>query len=87
MVLSSDTMPIIDYGDVIYDCMSQKDAAILQRLQNMAFKNILRVPHLTPTVETHHELDMLTLCDRRTLHTATQMFKVEHNLCPASVKS
>ncbi len=94
MVLSQETMlhlyktlimPIIDYGDVIYNCMSQKDANILQRLQNMAFKNILRVPRLTSTDEIHRDLDMLMLHERRTLHTATQMFKVEHKLCPAAV--
>ncbi len=31
-------LPIIDYGDIIYDGVSQKNAVALQRLQNMAFK-------------------------------------------------
>ena len=67
--------------------MSQKDANILERLQNMAFINILRVPRHTSTAEIHKELDMLSLHDRRTLHTATQMFKVEHKICPAAVSA
>ena len=96
MILSSDTMlmlyktfilPIIDYGDIIYDSMSQKDSMILQRLQNMAFKSILRVPRLTATTVTHDELNMLTLKDRRTLHIATQMYKVENDDCPHKIKS
>ena len=35
-------LPIFDYGDIIYDCLCQKDAVTLQRLQNMSLKTILK---------------------------------------------
>ena len=37
-------LPIIDYGDILYDCITQKNAMILQRIQNMALKSVLKVP-------------------------------------------
>ena len=76
---------IIDYADVIYDCMGKKDEMSLQRLQNMAFKNILKKPKLTPTAEIHEELDMPTLKSRRILHTSVQMYKVDRGTCPKPV--
>ena len=80
-------LPIIDYGDVIYDCISQKNVMILQRVQNMAFKSILKVPRLTSTALIHDELDMLTLGNRRRLHMAKQMFRIRHGHCPKNVTS
>ena len=69
-------LPIMDYGDIVYDGMTQKNALALQRVQNMAFKNILKAPKLTPTTTMHSELDMLTLSQRRMMHNATQMYKI-----------
>ncbi len=78
-ILSKDTLlmldktlilPIIDHGDVIFDCINQKNVMILQRVQNMALKSILKVPCLTPTVTIHNDLNMLTLSNRRQLHVA-----------------
>ena len=93
-ILSKDTLlmlyktlilPIIDYGDIIFDGINQKDAVVLQKVQNMAFKSILQVPKWTSTATTHAELDMLTLSQRRFLHTAKQMFKVDRGLCPPQI--
>ena len=38
-----------DHSDYVYDCMNQRDILLLQRLQNLALKNILGVGKLTPT--------------------------------------
>ena len=54
----------------------------LQRIQNMAFKNILKAPKLTPTVKIHNDLNMLTLEQRRFMHGATQMYKIHTGTCP-----
>ncbi len=80
-------LPIIDYGDIIYDGLNQKDAEVLQKVQNMAFKSILRVPKRTSTTETHSELNMLTLSQRRTLHLSKQMYKIDKGLGPPKLLS
>ncbi len=58
MLYKSLILPIFDYGDIIYNCISQSDSKTLQVLQNMAFKFILGVPLLTPAVYIHQELEM-----------------------------
>ena len=57
----------------------------LQVLQNMAFKFIPGVPLLTPTAYIHRELEMYTLQERRTQHSATIMYQVDKALCPPPV--
>ena len=78
-------LPVIDYSDIIYDCMSQKNAMVLQKVQNMAFKSILKVLKRTSTAIIHSELNMLTLAQRRQLHMAKEMFKIDKGLYPATV--
>ena len=41
-------LPLIDYGDVFYDGTTQQNSYTLQKLQNAAFRRILKVPRLTP---------------------------------------
>ena len=85
MLYKTLVLPIIDYGDIIYDCINQKDMMILQRIQNMALKSILKALRLAPTAMIHEELDMMTLSTRRTLHDAKQMYKIYHGNCPRNV--
>ena len=42
-------LPIFDYCDLIYDCIPVKDSEMLQRLRNLANKQILGVPILANT--------------------------------------
>ena len=65
--------------------INQKNAMILQKVQNMAFKSILKVPKRTSTLSAHTDLNMLTLSQRRTLHVAKEMYKIDMGLCPESV--
>ncbi len=51
-------LPIPDYGDIVYNCLSQKYTIILQRQQHMCLKNILQAGKHTSTVEIHTILDM-----------------------------
>ena len=85
MLYKSLILPIFDYGDVIYNCISTTDSKTLQVLQNMAFKFILGVPLLTPTAYIHQELEMYTLQDRRSIHSATLMYQVDKAMCPPPV--
>ncbi len=91
MLYKSLILPIYDYGDIIYNCLSLADSKTLQVLQNMAFKFILGVPLLTPTAYIHRELEMSTLQERRTQHSATLMYQVDkayvHHQCCDYLKS
>ncbi len=77
-------LPIFDYLDFVYYCISEKDKEILQCLQNCAFRVILRMDRLTSTSLTHTTLEMDTLQERRTKHVATQMYRFVHKECPTS---
>ncbi len=67
-------LPIFDYVDYVWDCLSQQDALTLQKLQNMALKNILNVPRITPTEQIHTQLNQDMLQTRRQKHTAAFMY-------------
>ena len=78
-------LPIFDCNDQIYDCLNQRNAVTLQRLQNLSLKNVLCVSKMTLTSFIHNELEYDMLNIRRKKHTATNMYKVEHNIMPGPV--
>ena len=78
-------LPIFDYADYVWDCLSQQDTHTLQKLQNMAFKNILNVPRLTPTDHIHTQLKQDRLEIRRKKHTATCMYDIHHATAPPKI--
>ena len=82
MIYKTLILPIIEYGDIIYDCLSVKDAATHQKLQNACLKHILRLPRLNSTTYIHETLDIQYLSDRRKQHTATQMFRIDNGMAP-----
>ncbi len=75
-------LPIFDYADYVWDCLSQQDALTLQKLQNMALRNILNVPRRTHTNYTHIQLHQDMLHTRRSKHTATFMYQVYKGEAP-----
>ena len=77
--------PHLDYGDVIFDCLSPKDFTTLPKLQNMAIRNILHVPKRTPTLEIHERVKLEMVHTRCWCRVATDMFKVSSNLVPKTV--
>ena len=79
-------LPIYDYNDFIYDCIPLKSSVMLQHLQNLCFKMILKVDAQTPTVDVHAEMNMDMLAVRRAKHTAVEMFKIEQHLVPETVQ-
>ena len=78
-------MPLLDYGDVVYDCLTTKDSAVLQRLQNCALRIILQADKRAHVVTMHQELEMMYTSDRRHLHTILQTVKWVNNLAPAHI--
>ena len=75
----------MEYGDVIYDCLSVKDAATLQKLQNACLKHVLQLPRLTSTTYIHETLNLQYLNVRRKQHVATQMYRIDQNLAPPHI--
>ncbi len=80
-------LPLLDYGDVLYDGTSQKNSHVIQKLQNAAFRRILKAPKLTPTQCLHDDLGMDRLHIRREKHICTEMYKIVHEIHPISLKS
>ena len=79
-------LPIFDYCDFVWDCVNQQDSQTLQKLQNMALKNVLQVDRLTPTDYVHQTLNMPYLHIRRKQHTASMMYKVQNQLVPTGLQ-
>ena len=80
-------LPIYYYCDFLLLKISNQDAESLQKLQNCAFKNMLKVDRLTPTLEIHNTLCMDTLHTRRYRHVATQVYKYLNEPCPSECSS
>ena len=80
-------IPIIDYCDIIYDCLTKRDSDMLQRLQNGACRIILQRKKRTPTSDMHRELKLFRLVDRRHMRTMEFMYKIVNELLLASVQT
>ena len=60
----------------------RENAFKLQKLQNTAFRSILRQDKRTSVELMHYQLSMPYLNVRRLRHTAIEMYKVFHSLAP-----
>ena len=78
-------VPILDYCDMVYDCLPKYNTDILQKLQNGAYRIILRKGKRTSTSDMHSELKLNRQADRWHLRTMTYMYKVVHGLLPTEV--
>ena len=73
-------MPILDYCDVVWSPCS---ALYTRRLERVHTKFVSSLPASTFIV-----FDLkLSLIERRTYHTAVQVFKILHELAPPSLPS
>ena len=79
-------MPLLDYGDYIYDESLQMNMHTLQILQNSAARKILSAPKLTPTYELHSELQIDTLHVRRIKHVCIMAYKIINGLAPKKLE-
>ena len=68
-------VPIIDYGDILYNGVVLELLQKLQRLQNRCLKICEGVHRLTPTIEVHRETNMPLLSERIKYHMLLTAFK------------
>ena len=77
--------PLFDYGDVIYEGISQVDSASLQKLQNSGLRRVLNCDIRTHIDEMHRTLNIDELSVRRKKHVNCQVFKCINQLTPRNV--
>ena len=58
-------LPILEYGNILYDSAPRKHTDKLQVAQNSALKAVFGLPKLTPTVVLHTKAKITTLVERR----------------------
>ena len=77
--------PLLDYGDIVYDCLSAKDSFELQKIQNCALRIVLQKDRKTHVADMHREANLIYLSDRGHQHTMVQTYKCIHGLAPQRV--
>ena len=77
--------PLFDYGDVVYDGISQLDSASLQKLQNSGLRRVLNCDARTHIEDMHKALDLDELIVRRKKHVNCQVYKCINQLAPNNV--
>ena len=81
MVYKTLILPVLEYGDIIYDCLSAENAATLQKLQNACLKHILQIsPSHLNSIYPWQTVEYLAT--QRKQHVATQMYRIDNDLEP-----
>ena len=75
-------LPLFDFNDYVYDCLTVNDSHTLQKLQNTALRSILRVDFHTSIADIHKMAGFPYLSTHRFCHTATEMYMVMNHLAP-----
>ena len=78
-------LPVLDYADVVYDCLNAKDCREIQKLQNYAVRIINMAGYDKSTKEMHIDAELMYLSDRRHSHTITYVYKGINGLLPEGV--
>ncbi len=78
-------IPIVDYGDVVYDCLTKDNSDTLQKLQNGVCRIILQKGKRTSTSEMHSQLKLHRLAERRHMRTMEYMYKAVNGLLPNDI--
>ena len=69
-------LPIVNYCDYVYDCLSVKDSEKFQKLQNCSIHHYLECNYLTPTDKLQEELGFEFLDIRRQRLTDNEMYQI-----------
>ena len=80
-------LPVLDYADIVYDCLTVRDCNELQRLQNYSMRVLLQSGFDKSSSEMHSELELYRLADRRHMHTLDYVYKCVYGLAPERVCS
>ena len=76
-------LPIFDYADTVYNCLSQQDSYSLQKMQNCAMRRILHCDRMEPINNMHTMLHLLPLNIRRQSHSLNETYKIVNGHSPA----
>ena len=79
-------LPLYDYCDYVYHCLSQKDSHTLQKLENCSLRQILKCERLRPVADMHAVCDVKMLNIRRDRHVSNEMYRVVHGLSPTGIQ-
>ena len=77
----------MDYGDIVYDCLSAKDCRRLQTVQNCDPRIVKGADRRIPSASLHSDLNMTFLSDPCHMHCCNQIYKTVNGLTPDSVSS
>ena len=72
-------LPVLEYGDVLYDSTNKKFTGKLQTLENRCLRSCILSKQHVPTILLHQLCNIGNLEMRRTLHLQLYMFKQKHN--------
>ena len=78
-------LPILEYGDILYDGTSNKLTGKLQTLQNRCLRTCLIPKQHIPTIRMHEICKIANLKPRRKMHLQLCMFRQRNN--PAIVNT
>ena len=73
-------LPILEYGDLLYDGTNKKLLGKLQVLQNRCLRTCLLPNQPLPTIRIHEICGIPNLIARRKMHLQLYMFKQKYNL-------
>ena len=79
-IYKSMTLPVIEYGNIIYGAGNKTQLGKLQTIQNINIKICLGLPSLTRTVEIHRLSKINHLEDRRNSHLLKLMYTRKDNV-------
>ncbi len=69
----------------MYDCLTAMDTYKIQKLQSSALRIVLYETKRAHISDMHRQLNVVSLEDRRHIHTIGQVFKCLHEMAPQSV--
>ena len=72
-------LPVLEYGDILYDGTNKKLTEKLQTLQNRCLVTCILPQQHLPTIMLHHMCSISKLTLRRAMHLQLYMFKQKHN--------
>ena len=87
LIYKSFILPLLDYGDIVWDSGKKNQTDRIQKLQNRASRIVLSVDihsHLS-NQELHEILGWDSLISRRTKHILQLVYKAMNNLFPSYV--
>ena len=79
-------LPLLDYGDILYDNCSHSDTQLLESVQTTAAKIILGCFKTTSHKKILNDLNLFPLSKRRDIHVLSMFHKILHGYVPEYLK-